>query len=602
MICSGSFTMGANRVQTMIIGISSFVLFCGVFCDCDRAFDSDSHDFATSSVPPTAQGNDVDSDKPCSNVLPTRKVWPLSRAEYDNTVNAALGNSSNQAQKLFPAEDRANGFTSNAQAEIVESNLVNLLMTAAETIASQSVAGEMNYLATDLQCTLSASPSPTSQDPCAINYIAARGAAFFRRPLTTDEVSDLYQAYLTGFNNPFPNTNATVSGIENVIVTALQSPQFFYRTELGLNSDTSSDPVQLTPYEVASAISYLATGSPPDATLLAAASSGSLNTAQAVTSQYQRLIATPAGKEKVAEFVLEWLGADQVSQLGNANGPLTPALAAAMFTETKDFVQEVVFNGTGTIHELLTANYTFLNADLAAYYGLPASNLGANFSRVSLGSDTDRGGVLSQGAFLVSASNVEAGVPLLHRGRIIRQQLLCEALPSAASLGLPGFTPPPFTNPPAGTTTRQALTKDIVGTCYNCHQFFMPIGFGLENFDPFARYQTTQNGGTVDSSGELIEPASIDEDSGLILSSESFNQASFSGYLALASALAADRRTLSCFNFQVVSYASGRNNVGQDECSVRFASQSSRDGVSTATIQEQFQNYLQSQSFAWRSR
>src|SRR4051812_12815124 len=41
----------------------------------------------------------------CTETLPERRVWTLSRSEYDRSVKAVLGNSSNQAQTTFPGEN-----------------------------------------------------------------------------------------------------------------------------------------------------------------------------------------------------------------------------------------------------------------------------------------------------------------------------------------------------------------------------------------------------------------------------------------------------------------------------------------------------------------
>jgi hypothetical protein len=533
---------------------------------------------------------------PCVDVLPARRVWTLSRTEYDNSVAAVLGNTSKQAQTTFPAEDRATGFVDNAQAEVVTSALITPMMTAAETIAAQSVTGELTFITSTLSCTLVPNPTLASPDPCAVQYINTRGAAFFRRPLTADETTDLYATYVTGFNNPFAGASGTTSAVENVVATLLQMPQFFYRTELGSPGDTSS-PVQMTQYEIASAIAFMATGNPPDATLLAAANAGTVSTPAAISAQYQRLMSTPGGHAQMEEFVLQGLAEDQIAALGTSTGPVTPSIAAEMLTEAKSFVEEAVFNGTGTVNELLTGGYTFANADLAAFYGLPAVS-SSNFTKVALAPTSGRAGLLSQGAFLIS--NSQTGVPLLHRGHMIRQQLLCETLPSFASVGLPGFTPPPFDTPPHGTTTRQALTASIVGVCLTCHHYFMPIGFGLENFDPFARYQTTQNGGAVDPSGAIFDPASIDPASGTILTPASYTETAFNDYSGLASTLAADPRTSMCFANHVASYVSGQG-IGLNECVVQ-TTQTPPTGLSSATVQQQFLNYAQSKNFVWRTR
>jgi hypothetical protein len=536
---------------------------------------------------------------PCVDTAVERRVWSLSRNEYDRTVKAILGDTSGVATTTFPPEARTNGFSMNPQAQVVDSKLVSLMMTAAETIASASLTTELGYIKNTLACSLAGSPTAGTPDPCAMSYIKSRGAALARRPLTDEEATDLYTSYLTGVQNPYDGTDATSSGVELVVTTLLQGPQFLYRTELGDPKDTTTSPVDLTQYEIASAISYLATGGPPDATLLAAAEGGTLQ-GDAIGTQYQRLLDTPEGHAQTTHFVLEWLDEDGIGNAGGSGGPVTQAIAQDMEAEAQGFVEEAVFHGAGTVQELLTGGYTFVNAELAAYYGLPTSGLGAAAMKQSLDPSSGRAGLLSQGAFLVGAS--APGIPLLHRGHVIRDKVLCEQLPSTASLGLPNFTPPTLPAPGPGTTTRQQLTDAVgnAGVCFTCHQFFQPIGFALENFDAFGRFQTTQNGGSVDPSGQLVESSSIDSATGAIHDPKSVTAVSFSDSVGLAKALAASPRVGSCFASQVVSFASGKL-APLNECTAASI-QAAANGSPTATIPQQFANYVKSKAFVSRTR
>jgi hypothetical protein len=468
------------------------------------------------------------------------------------------------------------------------------MMLVGESIAAQNINQELTYISSTLKCKLASAPTAASPDPCALEYIGDRGAALFRRPLTTEESNDLYATYLVGVSNPPSATTPTTSGIQLVLSTILEMPEFFYRTELGDPADTTSSPVQLTQYEIASAVSYLANGSPPDATLLAAAAAGSLGGPEAIAAQYQRLIATPSGHGQMEQFVLQWLAEDQLV----ASGPVTPALASDMANESKSFVEEAVFKESGTLKELLTGEYTFVNTELATFYGLPTTGTTTAVQKLSLDPSSKRLGLLSQGAFLVASS--QSPVPLLHRGKIIRNQLFCEALPSGASLGLPNFTPPPFVAPAPPTTTRQALSRNVQGKCLTCHQYFMPLGFGLENFDAAGRYRTTDNGGAIDPSGEIVESTSVDPATGAILAPASSTTKPFSDYAGLAKALADDARVQSCFSSQVLAFASGRG-VAMNECAIQDV-QKPAAGATVATVQQQFLNYVTSPNFTKRVR
>jgi len=473
-------------------------------------------------------------------------------------------------------------------------------MNAAETIAANNVASEVAALA----CSLSVSPKTSPADACATQYITNRGKQLFRRPLSTTEISGLYTVYLAGFQNPYASTPATNSGIELTLTAMLQSPGFLYRTELGDPNDTTSPLPSLTQYEIASGLSYLASASPPDATLMTAATNGTLTTPAALQAQFQRIIATPAGQAQMARFVAQWVGADMVVGLGNSSGPITPTIASEMYSETQAFVENVLFNSTGTLNELLTANYTFLNSDLAQYYGVNGS-LGTNFSKiVPSPSQRPTAGLLSQGSFLASSA-ATGGVPLLHRGHLIRSQFFCQTLPSFASLGLPGFTPP--TPPPLspGETTRQMMTTLIPpvsgNTCYTCHQYFMPMGFGLESYDLFGKFRLTENGGTIDPSGWITDPTSTDPATGTIQNPISpQSTTNFSDSTQLGASLAAEPAVQACFPQQALIFASGRNNVLNNECAI--GGLQTQFQASGGNILSVFSNFIQSTQFTLRGR
>src|SRR5678816_4274337 len=97
-------------------------------------------------------------------------------------------------------------------------------------------------------------------------------------------------------------------GAQAVISAMLQSPYFLYRSEIGTGTSTFT----LTPFEVATELSYLLTGTTPDDTLLAAADSvagGSLTLASMIDQQATRLLATSSAGNATAlmGFMTGWL-------------------------------------------------------------------------------------------------------------------------------------------------------------------------------------------------------------------------------------------------------------------------------------------------------
>ncbi len=169
-----------------------------------------------------------------------------------------------------------------------------------------------------------------------------------------------------------------------------------------------------------------------------------------------------------------------------------------MKTETDMFVDEVVWNGGGSLMDLFTAPYTFRNKALSGFYGAAGGPTGTSFARVDL--DPARAaGLLTQGGVMAAIAHAADTDPT-RRGKFVRVQLLCETIPPPP----PDVMAVPST-PDAGQTTRQhAVSQRGSGTCGGCHQFMDRIGFALENFDPTGRWRDSQNGQAIDASGEIV--------------------------------------------------------------------------------------------------
>ena len=105
-----------------------------------------------------------------------------------------------------------------------------------------------------------------------------------------------------------PGTYA--DGIDLVTRAILQSAGFLYLTALGAAG--SSGTITLTPQELASNLSYLVAGGPPDAALQAAMST--LGTPDGRETQVRRLLGTQAGRDRMVRVVREWLGVDRITE------------------------------------------------------------------------------------------------------------------------------------------------------------------------------------------------------------------------------------------------------------------------------------------------
>jgi hypothetical protein len=215
-----------------------------------------------------------------------------------------------------------------------------------------------------------------------------------------------------------------------------------------------------------------------------------------------------------------------------------------MVAETTDFLSDF-FNNSLPLPQLLTANFTYANATLAAFYGLPAVQ-GTALQRVST-AGTHRGGLLTQGTYLAGYSNATSTSPV-KRGLYVLARLMCS--PPAA--------------PPAGVNTnlaqepnaanlsvRQQLEQhEMMGpVCASCHAVMDPIGLGIENYDAIGQYRTSDSFGSIDATGTIPSPTGS-------------GRVSFDGEPQLASILATDPRVAPCAVQQIVTFGLGRPFAG----------------------------------------
>jgi hypothetical protein len=127
-----------------------------------------------------------------------------------------------------------------------------------------------------------------------------------------------------------------------------------------------------------------------------------------------------------------------------------------------------------------------LNQITARHYGIEGV-FGSHFRPVPLQSDDHRGGVLTQGSFMIGGSDGAESNPI-YRGVWLRKRLFADPPP-----------PPPPGAPPLDTenTELAKLTlKEQIGlhraapACARCHDKIDPWGVAFENFDATGRWRT----------------------------------------------------------------------------------------------------------------
>lgn len=429
----------------------------------------------------------------------------------------------------FPVETRAADFPfeDDADAALVTSAHVDAYLDAAEKIAGAAAADPSKLLACDWT---------GSRAACGTTLVDQLGQRVFRRPLTSDEESR-YEAMIAAGTDP-------KSGVQTALEAMLMSPSFLYRSELG--TPDGHGHYKLTAYEIATALSYTFLGTTPGDDLLAAAKNGALDDTTGIEIWARKLIADPRARDQIGEFALEWTGATDVTTTAKRMDlypDFTDAVRASLAAETENFTASVVFDGGDTLNELLTANYTVVDATAAKFYGLSGTG------KVTY-PDGKRAGILGQAAVLATTAHSDQTSPV-ERGLLVRRNFLCEDLPPPPPNG--GNLPPVDPN----ATTRERFEMHASDpACAGCHKYLDPVGFGFEAFDPVGRWRDTENGQPIDASGDMNDVERLGTGTA----------APFTTMPALAHTIAASHAANSCFVRQYLRFTRGLRETLAERC------------------------------------
>jgi len=425
-------------------------------------------------------------------------VRRLNRSEYNNVIRDLMHLDFKPA-KDFPADDSGYGFDNIGDVLSVSPLLLEKYLSAAEEIAAQAVA------------------VPSRGKPLSPTRLTEFQKQYFKYPIPADNRRRIAEDFAREFMRRAYRREVSSVEIKNVLVLARQavdaggsfeegvrlavqavliSPRFLFRWELDGAPDNPRAVRSLNEYELASRLSFFLWSSQPDDQLLRYANRGQLR--KNLGKELERMLKDAKAQSFVENFAGQWLelrNLDVYQPDKKLFPTFTPALRSDMRRETELLFSHIM-GGNRSVLELLSADYSFVNARLAAHYGI-SDVKGESFRPVSL-RGTFRGGILGHASILTITSDPNRTSPV-KRGKYVLENIL----------GTPPPAPPPDAPPLSetgkitGTLREQFVKHRQDPACASCHKVMDPIGFAFENYDAIGRYRTKDNSLPIDASGKL---------------------------------------------------------------------------------------------------
>ncbi|MFM1886985.1 MAG: hypothetical protein RL026_2142 [Pseudomonadota bacterium] len=313
---------------------------------------------------------------------------------------------------------------------------------------------------------------------CAERIISRLARQAFRRPVTDEDLAPLLAFYERG-----QRVDGFEGGVREAVAAILVSPHFLYRAETPVDQGTA----ELSQLELASRLAFFLWSSLPDEELLGLAEKGELARPAVLQAQVRRMIADPRGISLTRDFAFQWLNVAKMDAIvpaaalfQHASGVYDPRPA---FRKELELFMDSILRANRPVTDLLTADHTFLNEQVALVYGYTDIR-GNGFHKVKL-ADPNRHGLLGKGAVLMLTANPNRTAPVL-RGAWIMERILGTP-PAAPPANVPDLNEAVKGKP--ATVREQTEIHRQNPACASCHAVMDPLGFALENFDTVGAYR-----------------------------------------------------------------------------------------------------------------
>lgn len=326
----------------------------------------------------------------------------------------------------------------------------------------------------------------TDTDASARKLLSLWMERAWRRPVTSAEQSKFFDLYKELRRDNVSFDNALRAAFQSV----LMGGPFRY-----LASPSDPDPV-VAQHAIASRLSFMLVGAPPDDKLRQLAEAGKLRDPKVLDGQVDRLLADPRSEDFFRPFVMQWLNMDQpitqvMSHFRKQDFKFGRNLKASLKEETVQYIGQL-FADNRPAKELISSDWTMMNDVLAWHYGYDTLE-GGDLRKVSLKltDDDQRGGGVLSHAGIQSMLCWMGDNWVIYRGSWVLSHILDDP-PPAPPLEVPELNPSDSEN--RGKSFRELLVQHQEDSkCSVCHRKMDPLGFAFQNFDLSGRWRKVEH-------------------------------------------------------------------------------------------------------------
>lgn len=336
-----------------------------------------------------------------------------------------------------------------------------------------------------------------SDEACATEFLKSTGQLWFHRPVETSDLDRLVALASSAADE----LEDFYAGLSLALEGLLVSPQGVFIIDRAEPDPERPGELRLDSYSIASRLSFFLWNAPPDQALLDAAASGKLDTPQGRAEIADTMLTSPRLENGTRAFFDDMLHFNDFDSLAK-DAEVYPAATGAALADAREQTLRTIYDQlivkNGDYRDLFTSRETFLSRNLATLYGVPASD---GWQPYTVPPNNPRqGGLLTQISFLAAHSHPATSSPT-RRGKAMRELFLCQVVPD----------PPPTVNfselgevgEGQHTKREQLVAHNENPACAGCHKLMDPIGLALEHFDGAGEYRKTDDGLTIDTTGEL---------------------------------------------------------------------------------------------------